>query len=110
MLTNFTKTVAYATTLLILIGTAVSAQTSIRSYSLVYSENLKGATTLFGNTMMHIVDNGTVNLTKMNQTGINGGASIYGNDNSNMTFIDIDGNTGVGAGTRNSSSADLVLP
>lgn len=71
---------------------------------------------MFGNTMMHIVDNNAVNLTKMNETGnaANGvgglGFSQYGNDNSNMTFIDIDGTTGVGAGTINSSSADLVLP
>src|SRR6478672_2140746 len=104
MLTNFTKKIAYATLLLSLTGAAATAQTAIRPYSLAYTENLKGGTTMFGNTIMHIVDNGTVNLTKMNQTGINGGASIYGNDNSNMTFIDIDGNTGVGALTRSSSS------
>jgi hypothetical protein len=41
------------------------------------------------------------------------GNSSYDNGafgTANMQFIDVDGNTGVGAGTRNSSSADLVLP
>lgn len=67
---------------------------------------------MFGNTIMHIVDNNVVNLTKMNETGnaSNGdggiGFSQYGNDNENMRYVDIDG---VSA-TANSSSADLVLP
>ncbi len=112
MLTNFTKKVALATITLGMLTTAATAQTSIRPYTQVYSENLKGGTAMFGNTIMHIVDNNSVNLTKMNQTGnaANGvgglGFSQYGNDNENMTFIDIDGT----AGTANSSSADLVLP
>ncbi len=112
MLTKFTSKVAIATLMLGMLHAAVSAQTSIRPYTLAYSENLKGATTMFGNTVLHIVDNGTPNLTKMNQTGnaANGvgglGFSQYGNDNQNMTFIDIDGT----AGTTNSTTADLVLP
>ncbi|MBS1743509.1 MAG: T9SS type A sorting domain-containing protein [Bacteroidetes bacterium] len=116
MLTNFTQKVAYTTAMLGLLTTAAFAQTSIRPYTLAYSENLKGGTVMFGNTSMHIVDNGNVNLTKMNQTGnanngVGGlGFSQYGNDNSNMTFIDVDGTTGDGAATKNSSSADLVLP
>lgn len=97
-----------------LMATAANAQVSIRPYSLAYSENLKGGTVMFGNTSMHIVDNGTVNLTKMNMTGdpnngvggLGFSASGIGNDNNNMTFIDIDGT----AGTTNSTSADLVLP
>ncbi|MEO8772421.1 MAG: T9SS type A sorting domain-containing protein [Ferruginibacter sp.] len=118
MLTNFTKKIAIATILLGMLTNAANAQTSIRPYALAYSENLKGGTVMFGNTSMHIVNNGVVDLTSMNQTGnanngVGGlgfaGAGV-GNDNNNMTFIDIDGTTGVGAGTKNSSSADLVLP
>ncbi len=106
MLTNFTHKVAFATLMLGMLNTAAKAQLSIRPYTLVYSENLKGGTTMSGNTSMHIVDNGTPNLVKMNESGLNGGASQYGNDNQNMTFIDIDGTPG----TTNSTSADLVLP
>lgn len=106
MLTNFTKKVAFATILLGMLNSAANAQLSIRPYALVYSENLKGGTTMFGNTVMHIVDNGVPNTNKMNQTGLNSGNSTVGNDNENMTFIDIDGT----AGTTNSSSADLILP
>lgn len=113
MLTNFTKKVACATILLGMLTTAAIAQLNIRPYALVYSENLKGGTTMFGNTSMHIVDNGAVNLAKMNQTsnpnsglGLGNAQSDYGNDNNNMTFIDIDNiNT-----TSNSTSADLILP
>ena len=106
MLTNFTRKVAFATFMLGMLNTAAKAQLSIRPYTLVYSENLKGGTTMSGNTSMHIVDNGTPNLVKMNESGLNAGASQYGNDNQNMTFIDIDAT----AGTTNSTSADLVLP
>ncbi len=35
---------------------------------------------------------------------------IYGNDNENLQYVDIDGNTGDGSATRNSSSSDLSLP
>ena len=87
------------------------AQLSIRPYTLVYSENLKGGTTMFGNTLLNIVDSGVINLIKMNESGDpnNGlglGSGQYGNDGENMQFIDIDN---VPA-TINSSSADLVLP
>lgn len=89
-----------------------SAQNTIRQFSQVYSENLRGGTTIFGNTILHIIENNQVNLIKMNESGnenngVGGvGYSQYGNDNSNMQFIDIDGT----AGTANSSSADLILP
>ncbi len=81
----------------------------VRNYNLVYSDNIQGGTAMFGNTLMHIVNNGTVNLTKMNGNSVNGN-SVYGNDNENMQYIDIDGSTGNGSVTRNSSSSDLVLP
>lgn len=65
---------------------------------------------MFGNTLLHITDNkGNVDLTKMNENSADGNSS-YGNDGENMVHIDIDGTTGNGAGTRNSSSADLIMP
>lgn len=86
-----------------------TAQSQTRNYGLVYSDNIKGGTTLFGNTLLQIVDNGTVNTVKMNDNSINGN-STYGNDLENMQYVDIDGNSGNGSVTRNSSSSDLVLP
>ncbi|HPH86442.1 MAG TPA: T9SS type A sorting domain-containing protein [Ferruginibacter sp.] len=109
MLTKFTSKVAYATLLLGMLHTAASAQ--LRPYTLAYSENIKGGSTMFGNTILHIIENNTVNLTKMNETsnaanGVGLGNSNFGNDQSNMQFIDVDGV----ATTANSSTADLVLP
>lgn len=85
------------------------AQSQTRNYSLVYSDNIKGGTTLFGNTLLQVVDNGIANTVKMNDNSINGN-SIYVNDLENMQYVDIDGNSGYGSSTRNSSSSDLVLP
>lgn len=93
--------------LLFIISSAAQSQT--RNYSLVYSDNVKGTTTIFGNTLLQIIDSGKVNLIKMNDNKANGN-SIYGNDIENMQYVDIDGNTGNGSVTRNSSSSDLVLP
>jgi uncharacterized repeat protein (TIGR01451 family) len=112
MLTNFTRKVTSLTLAMTLLCSVLQAQTIIRPFTQVYSENLKGALTMFGNGIFHIIDNNTVNLVKMNETGnsANGvggiGFSQYGNDNQNMQFIDIDGV----AATQNSSSADLILP
>ena len=83
--------------------------TQVRTYSLIYSDNIKGGTAMFGNTLLNIVDNNNINLKKMNDNSATG-YSIYGNDNENMQYVDIDGNTGNGSVTRNSSSSDLVLP
>ncbi|MGH2565386.1 MAG: hypothetical protein ACRDE5_12775, partial [Ginsengibacter sp.] len=80
-----------------------------RNYSLVYSENIKGGTAIFGNTLLQVINQDTVNTIKMNDNSTNGN-SIYGNDNENMKNIDIDGNTGNGSITVNSSSADLIFP
>lgn len=85
------------------------AQSQTRNYSLVYSDNIKGGTTLFGNTLLQVVDNGIANTVKMNDNSINGN-SIYVNDLENMQYVDIDGNSGYGSSTRNSSSSALVLP
>ncbi|MEO8770090.1 MAG: T9SS type A sorting domain-containing protein [Ferruginibacter sp.] len=92
------------------------AQLVVRPHTLAYSENLKGGTVMFGNTMMHVLDaNGNPDLSIMNEpanpnNGIGIGYATTGNDDQYMDFIDIDGSTGPGAGTSNSSSADLVLP
>ena len=97
--------------LVLLLTLSQFASAQFRNYGIIYSENLRGNTALFGNTLMHITrtDNGQVRTDRMNENAANGN-SQYGNDNSNMTLVDIDGTTGVGAGTRNSSSADLQLP
>ena len=89
--------------------TSINAQSVIRAFSQVYSDNIKGGITLLGNTNVHIVDNNQVNLTKMNETGnasnSSGGLgySQYGNNNANMQYVDVDG---VSA-TKNSSSASI---
>ncbi len=84
-----------------------------RSFGIVFSENLKGSTALLGNTLMFSSNaNGTVNTVAMNGNSVDGN-SLYDNGNygvTNMQYIDIDGNIGDGIETRNSSSADLVLP
>ena len=86
-----------------------------RSYSLIYSENLKGGTTMFGNTLLHIEAPSTKNkpayidTIKMNDNSATGN-SEFGNDGNNMVHIDIDGSTGNGSVTRNSSSSDLMIP
>lgn len=86
-----------------------SAQAQQRNYGLIYSENIKGGSTLFGNTLLHILKSGQPDLKKMNDNKANGN-SDYGNDNENTQNVDIDGTTGIGSVTVNSSSADLVLP
>ena len=73
-----------------------SAQLSIRPYTQIYSENLRGSCVLFGNTSMNIVDADTISTSKIEETGnpLNGvgglGYSQYGNDFENMQFTDID--------------------
>jgi uncharacterized repeat protein (TIGR01451 family) len=102
---------------LALLLTSIISHAQVRAYNLVYSDNIKGGTEMFGNTLLNIVDSnvvnntkiGVINLSKMNGNSANGN-SIYGNDNSNMQYADIDGTTGNGSVTRNSSSSDLNLP
>jgi len=86
-----------------------SSFAQFRTYTKVFSDNIKGGTTLFGNTLTHIVTSGVADTARMNGNRANGNSS-YGNDNSNIRYVDIDGSTGTGDGTRNSSSADLALP
>lgn len=96
MLTKFYTKTALLAVVTGFISLSGFSQNSVRTYSQVYSENLKGGTVLFGNTMMHIIDNNAVNSTKMNESGnaSNGqgglGFTQYGNDNENMQFTDVD--------------------
>jgi uncharacterized repeat protein (TIGR01451 family) len=67
----------------------------VRNYGLVYSDNLKGGHTMFGNTMMAIKDNnGNILTSQMNDFGnySYGATSQYDNNNSNMQFVDVDAN------------------
>lgn len=84
-------------------------QAQFRNYNIAYTDNARGNIAMFGNTLMAIVDNSTVNTVKMNDNAIDGN-SIYGNDNENMQYVDVDGSIFTGSGTRNSSTADLTLP
>ena len=89
------------------------SQAQNRNLSFVYSGNIKGGAVVFGNTLMYAANaDGTVNTVAMNGNSVNGN-SLFDNGNygkTNMQYVDIDGNTGEGAGTKNASSADLVLP
>ena len=69
MLTKFYSKTALLAVVTGLISMSGYSQNSVRPYTQVYSENLKGGTVLFGNTMMHIIDNNAVNSTKMNESG-----------------------------------------
>jgi uncharacterized repeat protein (TIGR01451 family) len=93
----------------ILIALSFSSSAQTRSYSLVYSDNIKGGSTILGNTLLHIITNNKVDTFKMNNNR-NNGNSTYGNDDQDMEYIDIDGNKKDGKATMNSSSADLILP
>ncbi|MEO5942496.1 MAG: T9SS type A sorting domain-containing protein [Ferruginibacter sp.] len=106
MLTKFTTRVSLLL-LSLAIYSGTNAQTTINAYAQVYSANLKGGTTVLGNTSMAIKNiSGVIQTTQMNETPDANGVVASGNDNSNMQFVDIDGV----ALTTNSTSADLVLP
>ena len=116
MSTNFPKSI-YSLVFFLIINAITHAQLVVRPHTLAYSDNLKGGTVMFGNTMMHVLDTitGNPDLSIMNETanpnnGVGIGYATTGNDDQFMDFIDIDGSTGPGANTSNSSSADLVLP
>ena len=99
--------------LLLIVMASIDSKAQYRDYGLAFSENLKGGTAIFGNTLMNLVNSdGSVNTIAMNGNSANGN-SLYDNGsfgNANMQYVDVDGNTGDGAGTRNSSSSDLILP
>jgi uncharacterized repeat protein (TIGR01451 family) len=91
----------------LLVTSTTKAQ--FRNYSKVFSDNIKGGSTIFGNTLTHVITNGNPDTARMNNNRANGNGNS-GNDNANIQHVDVDGNTGIGAGTRNSSSASLHLP
>lgn len=90
--------------ILYLSATTLSSQI-VRPYTTVYSDNLKGGHTIFGNTILARGET-AMNSFIASPFGSNGITSNYGNDNADMQFVDIDGD----AATYSSSSADLVLP
>ena len=116
-MTNFTSrtrvsyTAMAVLTVLLMFTTLNNVSAQFRNYGIVYSANIKGGVTMFGNTLMaKYNNNGTsVNTTAMNGNSANGNSNT-GNDNSNMRWVDIDGNTNGGEQTRNSSTSDLILP
>jgi uncharacterized repeat protein (TIGR01451 family) len=93
MLTTLQKT-AKLLAVTLLLTTNLKAQ--IRPYTQVFSQNLKGATAIIGNTSMHVINGNAVQVNQMNETGnaANGqggiGFSQYGNDNNNMQPANID--------------------
>src|SRR5258708_3014610 len=96
------KTLAASAVLMLLSSPALEAQT--RNYTNAYAANIQGATAMFGNTLEAIDTTvggkAVVDTFKMNNTRADGNTT-YGNDNSNMQVINIDG-----AAVSNSSSAD----
>lgn len=105
------KSVAYLFVFVFLMSLTSVGQS--RGFGIVYSENLRGGSAVFGNTLMHFTNtDGTVNTVAMNGNSDNGN-SIYDNGGFNTTlmrYVDVDGNAGEGAGTINSSTSDLILP
>jgi uncharacterized repeat protein (TIGR01451 family) len=100
---NFTSTTGRALMTLVslvaffTVPTSLQAQV-IKPYSSIYSNSVKGGHTMFGNTITAIYSSGsgstgTVNTTAMNDFGSysNGNTSQYGNDGSNIQWVDVDG-------------------
>lgn len=88
---------------------AGEVQSQFRNYNIVYTDNARGSIAMFGNTLMALHENGTVNTAKMNDNATDGNSS-FGNDFSDMQYVDVDGNTFTGIATRNSSTSDFTLP
>ena len=86
---TYKKFLALYMGLIVLLCSSVNGQI-IRPYTPIFSQNIKGATGIFGNTSMQIIDNSTANLQKMNESGDAGngiggiGFSQFGNDEENM--------------------------
>lgn len=113
MLTKFTTFFTVVTTILFASFNSAKAQTNVRNFSLAYTETIKGGVVMFGNTSMHAMNSNatrilTTNMNDIGSSSTSGGVGYteYGNDNTNMRFIDIDSDNR----TKNSSSADLILP
>jgi len=108
-----TRILPLATVIMVcLLPVQLNAQV-IRGFNLIYSDNIKGGHTMFGNTAVAIYssgsgNSGTVNSTLMNRFGDYGNSktSNITNDENNIQYLDIDAD----ATTTRSSSADLILP
>lgn len=98
-------------TVFLLIFSARPAVAQLRNYGLVYSDNAKGDVAVLGNTLMALAfyNTSTINTAAMNDNALTGN-STFTNNFQTMVEVDVDGNTGDGGATRNSSSADLALP
>lgn len=105
---NFTPRAIVVACIMVLLSIAATQQTAnaqvIRPYgNPIFSDNIHGGHTIFGNTITAVYTSGSgstgvVNTTAMNDfstsgTGSysNGRTSAYGNDNSNIQFTDVDG-------------------
>lgn len=105
---NFTSREIVVACMMMFLSVAAAHQSAnaqvIRPYgNPVFSDNLRGGHTIFGNTITAIYSSGsgssgTVNTTAMNDFSMsgtgnytNGRTSAYGNDNSNIQFVDVDG-------------------
>lgn len=99
--------------LLVISMLSKEATAQFRNFAPAFSDNFKGDIAIFGNTLMNLVKaNGAIDTVAMNGNSVDGN-SFYDNGSfgaSNMQYADIDGNSGYGIETRNSSSADLMLP
>ena len=115
---TFSTVGTYIITVNVTVGTtSVSSNDTVnvvasgtRTYgSPVYAANIRGGHTMFGNTVMALYNGSAVNTAAMNTFSIasDGTTSTYGNDNSNMQFLNIDGGSST---LSNATSADLVLP
>jgi uncharacterized repeat protein (TIGR01451 family) len=94
------------TSAITLLSVITSQAQVVRSYGdPTFSDNLRGGHTIFGNTLLRTIE-ADMNYVQVGTAGNNFMTSIYGNDNSPMQWVDIDGS----AATFNSSAADLVLP
>ena len=51
---------------------AFTSNAQIRKYGLVYSDNIKGGSTIFGNTLMNIITGGKIDTAEMNDNRIDG--------------------------------------
>jgi uncharacterized repeat protein (TIGR01451 family) len=100
---------ALAVFALFILFSANYLQAQFRNYNIVYTDNARGDITMFGNTLMAIVDNSVINTLKMNDNALDGYSS-FGNDFANMQYVDVDGSGFSGAATRNSSTADFTFP
>lgn len=105
---NFTPRAIVVACILVILSVAATQQSAnaqvIRPYgNPVFSDNIHGGHTIFGNTITAVYTSGSgstgvVNTTAMNDfstsgTGSysNGRTSAYGNDNANIQFTDVDG-------------------